>query len=260
MNNLFTTKNLSILMNIGVFILLMFVAFFKKGELSVLDGQLSFLTDKVNSIERMQQELAQKDTMLNRIQTENHQIQNYLLRQYEIQTIKLNEQEEDFVTLRRKLKEVGISVDNLNSNISISFQKIDSAVTKITGVDGTQITDTTNLYSEYSFKDSSQFLSLNGRLNIITGDLLYNYKYKANFDLLTYTKKEGMLGKRKMYGTLICDDPNANVGLKSIMIKQRRPTFHIGVGLGGSIYYSDKFKIAPSLSISLYKPIVDIYL
>lgn len=262
MNNLFTTKNLSVLMNITVFILLIFVAFFKKGELSVLDGQLSFLTDKVSSIERMQQELAQKDTLLNRIQNENNQVQTYLLRQYEIQTIKLNQQEQDFVALQEKLKEIGVSVDDLNSNISISFQKIDSSVTKLNGIAGTEIKDTIPVYSEYSFQDSSKYLTLNGRLNILNGNLLYNYKYKANFDLLTYTKKQGVgvLGKRQMFGSLICDDPFAEVGLKSIMIKQRHPTFHIGVGFGGSIYYSDKFKIAPSLSISLYKPIVDIYL
>lgn len=260
MNNLFNLKNLSVFINIGVFILLMFVAFFKKGELSMLDGQLSFLTDKINSIEQMQRELAQKDTMISRIQNENNQIQTYLLRQYQIQTIKLNKQETDFIALQQKLKEIGVNIDNLNSNISVSFQKIDSSVVKLTGIEGTQIKDSIPQYSEYFFIDSSRFLYLNGHLNILNGDISYNYKYKANFDLLTYTKKKGILGTRELYGTLICDDPFAEISLKSVMIKQRRPTLQIGVGFGGSVYYTDKFKFAPSLSVSLYKPIIDIYL
>lgn len=261
MKKIFNLKTLPILINIIIFILLFFVPFFKLGNLTTINNQLSLLTNKVNSAEEMQRELNQKDSLINKIQNDNNQIRTYLVRQYQMQTLKLNEQNEEVIKLNQELKKIGVNLNDLKSKISVSFEKIDSSVTNLDRSDSSEIIfDSLKIYSDYNFKDSSNNLLLNGNINILTGKLSYNYKYKANFDLITYSTNKSVFGKRDLFVKLITNDPSAEITLKSTIIKQPKPSLQIGVGIGGSMFYKNNFKFIPNINISLYKPIIDIYL
>lgn len=260
MNIPLNSKNILPIVNIGIILLLLLVTIFKKGDLQVVNGQLGFFTDKLNSIEQMQQEIAQKDTLLSSIKKENEQIQQYLLRQYEIQTIKFNKQHAEFITLQEKLKMLNVKLDNLNSTIAISVSKTDSSFIKLIA-DTTQISkDSVFVFNSYSFVDTSKHLKLSGNVDLQKKEIFFNYGYNANYEIITSYEKDGLFGRRKLIANLISDDPNSVINLKSIYIKQRQPKISIGLGIGGGIgYVNNKFKMLPTIQIAIYKPIINIY-
>lgn len=260
MNIPLNSKNILPIVNIGIMLLLLLVTIFKKGDLQMVDGQLGFFTDKLNSIEQMQQEMAQKDTLLSSIKKENEQIQQYLLRQYEIQTIKFNKQHAEFIALQEKLKMLNVKLDNLNSTIAISVSKTDSSFIKLIA-DSTHLSkDSVFVFNSYSFKDTSKHLKLSGNIDLQKKEMFFNYGYNANYEIITSYEKDGLFGRRKLIANLISDDPYSIVTLKSIYIKQRQPKLSIGLGVGGGVgYVNNKFKLIPTIQVGIYKPIVNIY-
>lgn len=257
MLKLLNLKNMSLFVNFIAVIMLLIFSLFKKGSVGNMDGGISFISDKIASVEKMQIELLQKDTIIKKIRTENELIQTHLLRQYQTQTIILNKQNKDFVSLQEKLTKLGIDVNNLNTNISISINKIDSSVTKLNAVDHSPVS---LLPEQYVFNDSTKHLKLTGSINLKDSiGLNYHYEYNAKYDIITYTKKVGF--KRNLYGTIISDDPNGKINFQSIVIKTHKPTAHIGAGIGFSAaYHSKKIYFLPTISVSFYKPIFSLYL
>lgn len=257
MLKLLNLKNVSLFVNFIAVIMLLIFSLFKKGNVANMDGGISFISDKISSNEKMQNELLQKDTIIKKIRTENELIQTHLLRQYQTQTIILNKQNKDFLSLQEKLTKLGINVNNLNTNISISISKIDSSVTKLSATDNSPVS---LLPEQYTFKDSTKHLKLTGSINLKDSfNLNYKYEYNAKYDIITYTKKVGF--KRNLYGTIISDDPNGKINFQSIVIKTRKPTAHIGAGIGFSAaYHSKKIYFLPTISVSFYKPIFSLYL
>lgn len=257
MNKIFNIKNLLPSVNIIAIIILVIFMFFKKGDLSLINNQLSFISDKIISLEQMQLEMQQKDSLISVIKSENEQIKTYILREFSIQTIQRNKDFKDFQQLSENLKKIGIDVNSLNSNILISYEKKDSSKTNLVGKGDSVFTPTLSIYE---FRDSSKHLRLDGEIKILDKSISYKYTYSAKYELLTYYKKNGAFNKQ-LYGSIICDDPNAKIDLSSIVIKQRVPTFNIGLGVGVGAYYGqNKLKFAPVINVSLYKPIIPIYL
>ncbi len=261
MNIPLSSKNLLPIVNIGIIILLLLVTIFKKGDLQGLDGQLAFFTDKLTTVERMQNEMAQKDTLLTIIRTENEQMQKFLLRQYEVQTIKFNKQHEEFIILQERLKNLNLKLENLNSAVHLSVLKSDSSFSKLIADTTTRISkDSIYIFNNYAFQDTSKHLKLNGTIDLKKNEAFFSYKYNANYEIITSYEKEGFGGRRKLIANLISDDPNSLVQLKSIYIKQPTPKLSIGVGVGaGATYSKNKFILVPSIQVGIYKPIINIY-
>ncbi len=261
MNMSLSSKNILPIVNICVILLLLIVSIFKKGDLQSLDGQLAFFTDKLTTVEKMQQEMAQKDTMLSILKTESEQTQTYLLRQFEIQTIKFNKQHEEFIILQERLKNLNVKLENLNSAVQLSVTKTDSTLSEL-------VADTTSrnskdsifIFTNYNFQDTTKHLKLNGSIDLNRNQISLNYKYTANYEIITSYEKDGWNGKRKLIANVISDDPNSTIQLKSIQIKQQTPKFSIGLGVGGSVGFSkNKFILTPSIQVGIYKPIINIY-
>ncbi|MEY3400805.1 MAG: hypothetical protein RLZZ86_408 [Cyanobacteriota bacterium] len=242
--------------NFVTLIIILILSFFKQGSLKDVDGEMSYVSDKILSIEKMQAELLQKDTLIEQITKDNLKIQTYLLREYHNQTLKLNSQFQEFSDLKLKLKNLGVNINDLNQNFELSISKIDSSVTKLK-----KDTLKNNQQKLFSFQDTSKHLNIFGKINLDSETVDYTYKYKATYNILTYTEKNKKRLKEPLhYVTVTSDDPNAEIKLKSLQIKPNKPKFHIGMGLGASAFYNNnRINLRPSINVSFYKPMINVY-
>jgi len=256
MNVLNKTGNYLNWVNFVTLVIILILSFFKQGSLKEVDGEMSFVSDKIHSIEKMQAELLQKDTLIHQITQDNLKIQTYLLREYHNQTLKLNSQFKDFADLKIKLQNLGVDIDDLNQNFEISISKIDSSVTKLK-----RDTFKPNQPNLYSFADSSKHLNIFGKVNLKDESIDYTYKYKATYNIVTYTEKnKNRLKEPLHYAKVTSDDPNAEITMKSLLIKKDKPKFHIGLGLGAAASFSNnKVNLRPAINVSFYKPIINVY-
>lgn len=250
-------KNIMPFLNISMIVILLLYSYFKNGQITNVNNQLAFITDKVSSEAKLKEQLSQKDSLLNTITNENQKIQQFMLREYELQTLKQAKDFEDFKKLKETLALLNIKVENLNSSVQLSIEKADSSLVLLQP-DSTSI-DSMNRITLFNFNDTSDnHLKLYGSLNILNKELKYKYNYNATYEVLTHSE-ERFLGQPKMFATVISNDPNSSVTLKSTLIKQPKAKFHIGIGLGMSVVYSEKVKFLPSINASIFKPILSIY-
>jgi hypothetical protein len=254
MNVLNKTGGIFNWVNFVTLIIILILSFFKEGSLKKVDGEMAYVSDKLLSIEKMQAELLQKDTLINQITKDNLKIQTYLIKQFHTQTLKLNTQNQEINKLKENLNTLGININNLNQNFEISINKIDSSVTKLKR-------DTSNNPKSYSFVDSSKHLVINGNVNTDNESISYLYKYKATYSIYTYTEKNKSPFKEpSQYAKISSDDPNAEIIMKSLLIKKDKPKYHIGMGIGASAFYNNnRINLRPSINVSFYKPMINVY-
>lgn len=257
-------KNLKKYGILGSIILLLFfaVGFLAKKWLNSLDGKLSLISNNMISVDKMREELSQKDSLLEIIKTQTETSYTFLLREYHLQTLKLNQQNEQFARLNELLKKQGIKIDQLQSNLELTTLKSDTIFTNLFKF---KSTDTLHLKDSifqdyYVFSDSTKNLKLGGELNVKNKTAKITYEHFATYEILTYREKKGLFGDSQLMATIICDDPNTKITLKSQHLKTKKPKYHLGLGLGfSSAYYRKKIIFIPTLQFGVYKPIISIY-
>lgn len=242
-------KKISYLIKGGLAILVLLLLIFGRGNFGKQNDRIVYINKPYVDAEQMQRELAQKDSVISRIRTESESKITWITRQYSRQTLALVQKDEELEELRNLLTSSDIKINDLQAYININASASDSASAPIYIIDE----------MVYSFCDTTDHLILKGTFQTDSMLLEYNYNYRANYDLFTYYQKpKGLFSKKQLMATVISDDHRAELMTKSVIVKQQRPTFYIGVGFGFSA--TPKALFSPSISISIYKPLIDIYL
>lgn len=242
-------KKISYLIKGGLAILVLLLLIFGRGNFGKQNDRIVYINKPYVDAEQMQRELAQKDSVISRIKTESESKITWITREYSRQTLALVQKDEELQSLRKLLTDSDIKINDLQSYINVNVNTSDSSSAPIYIINE----------MVYSFCDTTDHLILKGTFQTDSMLLEYNYNYRANYDLLTYySKGKGFFPKRQLMATVITDDHRAELMTKSVMIRQQKPSFHVGVGLGFSA--TPKALFSPSISICIFKPLIDIYL
>jgi len=242
-------NKISLLVKTAVAILAILFAVFGAGQYKFQSDRLAYLGNSLLTIHDMERELMQKDSVIKREKNEHEQKITMIMRQYSAQTLMLTEKNKEIDQLKKKLADSDIKISDLNSYIQVAVTKKDTVYRPVF----------LDHIGVYSFRDTSDALKINATFYLDSMIVEYDYKYVAEYDIIThYNKPKKPFHKRELYATVISNDPKAEISAKAMQIKQKHPTFHIGVGLGVSTTPQNRF--SPSISISIYKPFIDIYL
>lgn len=242
-------KKISYLIKGGLALIVLLLLIFGKGNFGKQNDRIVYINKPYVDAEQMQRELAQKDSVISRIKTESESKITWITRQYSRQTLALVQKDEELQSLRKMLTDSDVKINDLQTYININTNSSDSSSTPIYIINE----------MVYSFCDTTDHLILKGTFQTDSMLLEYNYNYRANYDLLTYYQKpKGVFAKKQLMATVISDDHRAELMTKSVIVKEQRPSFHVGVGLGFSA--TPKSFFSPSISICIFKPLIDIYL
>lgn len=232
-----------------VAVLAILFAVFGAGQYKFQSDRLAYLGNSLLTIHDMERELMQKDSVIRYQKNEHEQRMTMIMRQYSTQTLALTQKNKEIDDLKKKLVDSDIKINDLQTYIGIRLEKKDTVYRPVF----------LDHIGVYSFSDTSNALKIDATFYLDSMLVEYNYKYVANYDIMThYEKPKGIFGKRELYGTVMTDDPNVQISTKTFHFKQRRPNLQIGFGFGLSTTPDNK--LVPGVSIGIYKPFIDIYL
>lgn len=248
----------------GIILLVLFcVGFFAKKWMNSMDGKLHLLSNGMISVDKMETELAKKDSLLSVIITNNQVTHTFLLREYHLQTLKMNKQNEQFQRLNQLLEEQKININNLQGALQLTVSTADSLTTNLLPIPNKDSikNDSSILFTNYFFVDTTnKHLKLSGNIDLVKREGKFNYEHFATYEILTYTKKRGFLKEPHLIATIISDDPNTQISLKSYYVKTKKPKYQLGFGLGlSSGFYKKKVIVIPSFQLGIYKPLISFH-
>lgn len=248
----------------GIILLILFcVGFFAKKWMGSVDGKLHLLSNGMISVDKMETELAKKDSLLTVIITNNEVTHTFLLREFHLQTLKMNKQNEQFQKLNHLLEEQKININNLRGHLQLNTSTKDSLIANLTPIlnQDSIKNDTSTLFTNYFFVDTSnKHLKLSGNIDLIKRQGKFNYEHFATYEILTHTKKNGLFKHPDLIASIVSDDPNTQISLKSYYVKTKKPKYDLGVGVGlSSGFYKKKVIIIPSFQIGIYKSLISFY-
>ncbi len=112
----------------------------------------------------------------------------------------------------------------------------------------------------FDFFDSTEFLKLDGKIDLKNKLLSYDYTYKADYTVLASYYKDSFLKKPVLMVRILSNDKNAKVDAELFQFKAKQPLFDVGLGIGyGLSYNNKKIHFSPSIQISIYKKLFSIY-